>query len=231
MRPFAANLGLMFTEIENILTPEELQWLGTIARETTFVDGRISNPHNKTKNNLQIDHTSQLYQESTQLLARALLRNEEVRNFAFIKRLAPPLMCRYQPGMQYGKHPDVAFIPMPPEQPLRSDVSCTIFLADPSTYEGGALTIHLGSKPISIKGAAGSAVIYPSTTIHEVTPVTSGERLVAITFIESQIIDETKRHLLYLLNEVAALEGYNISWDNRITLEHVRHSLHRMWSN
>ncbi len=222
--------AFIFTEIENILTPAELQRLHVIAKDADFVDGRISNPHNTTKKNLQIDHTSQPYQESTQILGQALMRSEEVRNFAFIKRMAPPLICRYQPGMQYGKHPDTAYLPMAPT-PLRSDISCTIFLTEPATYEGGELTIHLGSKPVSIKGAAGSAIIYPSTTIHEVRPVTSGERLVAITFMESQIIDESKRHLLYLLNEVAALEGFNISWDNRMTLEHVRHSLHRMWSN
>ena len=97
-------------------------------------------------------------------------------------------------------------------------------------YEGGELKIHLGDKSISVKGDAGSAVMYPSTTIHEVMPVTRGERLVAITFIESQIIDEQKRDLLYTLNEVAALEGYNMSWDNRMLLQHVSASLHRMWS-
>ena len=113
---------------------------------------------------------------------------------------------------------------------IRSDISCTIFLEHPEAYEGGELTIHLGDKTVSVKGKAGSAVLYPSTTIHEVMPVTKGERLVAITFIESQIIDEHKRDLLYTLNEVAALEGYNISWDNRVQLQHVSASLHRMWS-
>ena len=222
--------AFIFTQIENILTLAELQKLRNLARDAKFVDGRISNPHNTTKNNEQIDHTGQLYQESTQILGQALMRSEEFRNFAFIKRLAPPLMCRYTPGMKYGKHPDNAFL-QTQQGPLRSDVSCTIFIADPSTYEGGELTIHLGSKPVTIKGAAGSAVVYPSTTIHEVQPVTKGERLVAITFIESQIVDETKRHLLYQLNEVAALEGLKMEWDNRVVLEHVRHSLHRMWSN
>lgn len=115
--------------------------------------------------------------------------------------------------------------------PLRSDVSCTIFISDPQTYDGGALTIHLGSKPVEIKGAAGSAVIYPSTTLHEVAPVTRGERLVAITFIESMISDERKRNLLYTLNEVSALEGFNISPENRMRLEHVRNCLNRMWSS
>ena len=164
------------------------------------------------------------------MLMTALGRNEEFRNFAFARRIAPPLICRYGPDMKYGKHPDAAFLPMQPT-PLRSDISCTIFLAEPDTYEGGELTIHLGTKPITIKGKAGSAVVYPSTTIHEVQPVKSGERLVAITFIQSQIEDEKKRHLLYLLNEVAALEGLKMDWENRVQLEHVRQSLHRMWAS
>ena len=103
-------------------------------------------------------------------------------------------------------------------------------MAEPDTYEGGELAIHLGSRTINVKGAAGSAVFYPSTTLHEVMPVTAGERLVAITFVESQIMDEHKRELLYALNEVAALEGFNISWDNRVTLQRVSAGLHRMWS-
>jgi PKHD-type hydroxylase len=189
----------------------------------------VSNPHNQTKNNLQMDHTTEAYQEATQIMGQALMRSEEVRNFAFVRRLAPPLMCRYQPGMKYGSHVDNAYLPMQPTA-MRSDISCTIFIADPSTYEGGELTIHLGSKPIKIKGKRGSAVLYPSTTIHEVMPVTSGERLVAITFIESQITNELERYLLYTLGEVAALEGLKMDWDNRVRLEHVRQSLHRMWS-
>ncbi len=106
----------------------------------------------------------------------------------------------------------------------------TIFLNDPASYQGGELVIHLGAKPVAIKGEPGSAIAYPSTTLHEVRPVTEGERLVAITFIESQIVDERLREILYTLNEVAALEGLKMEWDNRMRLEHVRHSLHRIWS-
>ena len=219
----------MFIEVPDLLTADQLERLREIASQANFADGRLSNPHSKVKQNLQIDHNDPLYEESAKTLAEAMMRNETVNNFAFISRLAPPLICRYHPDMAYGKHADAAFLPMRPV-PLRSDISSTIFLADPDTYEGGELTIHLGNKTIEVKGAAGSAILYPSTTIHEVTPVTSGERLVAITFIESQIIDEHKRYLLYTLKEVSALEGFNISWDNRVQLEHVCAALHRMWS-
>jgi len=219
----------MFLEIQNVLNAAEIARLREIAQGATFVDGRISNPHNQTKQNLQVDPRDSGAQESGRLVGLALQRNEEFARFAFPVRVATPLLCKYQPGMSYGKHPDAAFLPMQPA-PLRSDVSCTVFISDPASYEGGELTIHLGSRPIVIKGAAGAAVVYPSTTIHEVLPVRSGERIVAITFVQSQIVDEKQRDLLYTLNEVAALEGLSMQWDNRIRLEHVRHSLHRMWS-
>ena len=132
--------------------------------------------------------------------------------------------------MHYGAHTDSAFLPVG-QQPLRSDISCTIFLNEPDSYDGGELTIHQGTKQSHVKGAPGSAVFYPSTTQHEVRPVTRGERLVTITFIQSQIADERLRYLLYELNEVAALEGYNISPENRTRLEFVRQSLHRIWAS
>ena len=219
----------MFIEVPDLLNAAQVQRLRDIAAQAKFVDGRISNPNNKAKNNLQLDHTESSYQESAKLMGEALVQNESVQDFTFMQKIAPPLICRYEPDMSYGIHSDNAFVNVG-QTALRSDISCTIFIADPDTYEGGELTIHLGNQSVAVKGAAGSAVLYPSTTLHEVKPVRSGERLVAITFIESQIMDEQKRYLLYQLNEVAALEGYNISWDNRVLLQHISASLHRMWS-
>ncbi|HEY7752796.1 MAG TPA: Fe2+-dependent dioxygenase [Steroidobacteraceae bacterium] len=219
----------MFLEIASVLTPAELTRLREIARTSEFVDGRISNPQNQTKNNLQLHGQGGAAKESSLLLAHALRRSEPFRNYTFPNRFAPPLMCRYVPGMSYGRHSDAAFLSVDSAL-LRADVACTVFIAEPSAYEGGELTIHLGTQSVSVKGAAGSAVVYPSTTIHEVRPVTRGERLVAITFVESQIADERKRDLLYTLNEVVALEGLSLSWDSRVRLEQVRQSLHRMWA-
>jgi PKHD-type hydroxylase len=220
----------MILEINDVLHPAEIQRLHEISGAARFVDGRISNPHNQAKQNLQVDPGDAGFQESGQIVGQALRRNEEFARFAFPVRVATPLLCRYDPGMSYGRHPDSAFLPMQPT-PLRSDVSCTVFIADPATYEGGELCTHLGSRTMKFKGPAGSAVVYPSTTIHEVLPVRSGQRLVAITFVQSQILDEKQRELLYTLNEVAALEGLNMHWDNRVRLEYVRQSLHRMWAS
>ena len=140
-----------------------------------------------------------------------------------------PLILRYGEGMGYGAHIDAAFMAVG-QQPLRSDVSCTVFLGEPDSYTGGDLVIYLGSQEVRIRGKAGEAVFYPSTTLHEVTPVTSGERMVMITFIESQIADPARRELLFTLNEVRALEGAKLEWGNRMRLEYVAANLQRMWA-
>jgi PKHD-type hydroxylase len=220
----------MINTISGVLEPAEISKLLQLASEATFVDGRISAPNNPMKNNRQVDTASGAYAQSSAILGEALKRNAEFMSLTFAKRFAPPLLCRYETSMAYGAHPDSAYINSR-IGPLRSDVSCTIFLTDPGSYEGGALRIHLGDGQINVKLPAGDAVVYPSTTIHEVTPVTAGVRLVAITFIESQIIDEIQRNLLFILNDIAGVEGAKMEWRSRVQLEHVRHSLHRMWSS
>ena len=220
----------MFLEIDNVLTSDEVAKLRTLAAGARFVDGRISSPHSTVKDNLQIDHADGAYQASSELMFAALSRNEAFRNFAFPSLVAPPLLARYRPGMKYGLHSDSAFIQLGARQ-LRSDLSCTLFLSDPESYEGGALSVRLGTRAMQFKLPAGSAVVYPSTTLHEVVPVTAGERLVGITFIQSQISDPELRELLFELDEVAALEGANMSWENRTRLQYVRTNLRRIWSS
>jgi PKHD-type hydroxylase len=228
--PFDCNDGLaMFLQVENLLAPAEVQAIADIARQAKFIDGKLSNPHNVTKDNVIGDTNDPLARKAAQIALTALQRSEEAKNFAFPRRVAVPTLCRYEVGMKYGAHIDSAFLPVGP-QPLRSDVSCTIFIANPADYQGGELLIHLGTEVTRIKGNAGSAVFYPSTRVHQVTPISSGERLVMITFIESQIPDEMQRDLLYALREVQALEGLKMDWGNRTQLEYVVANLLRMWS-
>ncbi len=221
----------MILEIPDLLSSLELKRLQQIGAEASFVDGRISNPHNKTKNNQQIDNAAPGYQESSQLLMNALVRHEGFRDFAMPVKIAPPLLCKYDPGMAYGAHFDVASLQLKELQTvLRSDISATVFLHDPASYDGGELVLHLESRKIPIKLPAGGLVVYPSTMLHEVAKVTRGQRLVAITFIESQIIDERQRHMIYSLGEVSALEGLTMKPENRNRLDLVKHNLIRMWS-
>lgn len=219
----------MFLEIDDVLTAAEVAQLSAMAEKARFVDGRLSSPHSTVKDNLQIDHADETYAASSRLMAEALQRSEPFRNFAFPSLMAPPLLARYEPGMKYGVHSDSAMIQLGARQ-LRSDISCTIFLSAPETYEGGALAVHLGGRRVEFKLKPGAAVVYPSTTLHEVTPVTKGKRLVGITFVESQIPDGALRELLYDLDEVAATEGLAMSPEGRVRLQHVRTNLRRMWS-
>lgn len=221
----------MFLEIPSLLNDPEIARLRQLSQELNFVEGRASNPANTQKNNLQAsgDPGDPRYGESSQIVGAALMRSEQFRGFAFPKRMAPPLLARYEPGMKYGPHADAARVNTSLGM-LRSDVSVTVFLNDPATYEGGELTVHLGTRPVSFKGQPGDAIVYPSTTLHEVRPVTAGQRLVSITFVESFISDEFLRTQLYELNEVAALEGLKMSWEGRIRLEVVRQNLERLWS-
>jgi PKHD-type hydroxylase len=210
-----------------LLSTAEVSECRKIAASTQFVDGRITNPHNKSKNNQQL-HDAGAYQKSSQLLLQAFARSEEFREFAFPAMIAPPLITRYQPGMHYGAHADAAFIQLPGAS-IRSDLSCTIFLNDPKDYDGGSLHIRIGDAELRFKLQPGEAIIYPSDTLHEVEPVTKGERLVAITFIQSRIPDPFRRHMLYELNEVAALEGLKMSQENFSRLQLVQATVLRYW--
>jgi PKHD-type hydroxylase len=219
----------MFLLVKDVLTPAEVDQIAQIAREIRFVDGRASNPHNTAKNNLQMDPSQPEAQKASQLAGQAIARNEEIKNFAFWRRIASPLLSRYEVGMTYGAHADAAYLPLP-NGPMRSDVSATLFIGEPSTYEGGELVIHLGSESIKVKGEPGSMILYPSTTLHEVAPVTAGQRVSMFTFMESAIPNQMHRELLHAVNEVAALEGFNMKWENRMRLQFVSASLQRLWA-
>jgi PKHD-type hydroxylase len=218
----------MFLEIPDLLTPDEVRAVLDIVAKAPFVDGRVSNPANTAKKNLQL-HDNDAYGRSSKILVEALYRHPDFVGFAFPKTAAPPMVTRYEPGMQYGPHSDSAFIALGQRQ-IRTDLSATIFLADPASYDGGELSVQLGTRRLDFKGAAGSAIVYPSTTMHEVKPVTRGVRIAAITFIESEVADPVQRDALYELNEVAALEGLNMRPENYVRLLRVQALVKRMWA-
>jgi PKHD-type hydroxylase len=212
-----------------ILTEAEVAECRRIAASAPFIDGKVTNPHNTAKQNEQL-HDPTAYQKSSELLKQALARSPEFAEFAFPVALAPPMMTRYKPGMKYGAHADAAFIQLPGAT-IRSDLSCTIFLNDPKDYEGGELHLRLGDAQLTFKLKPGEAIIYPSDSLHQVVPVTKGERLVAITFIQSRIQDPFRRNMLYELNEVAALEGLKMDSDSFMRLQLVQQNLLRYWSD
>jgi PKHD-type hydroxylase len=215
--------------ILDILSADEVAQCRRIAAQSAFVDGKITNPHSKAKNNQQL-HDPGAHDASARLIMKAMLGVPEFSEFAFPAQIAPPLITRYQPGMNYGAHADAAYLHLP-HGVVRSDISCTIFLNDPASYEGGALHVRLGDADLRFKLQPGQAILYPSDTLHQVEPVTSGERLVAITFIQSRIPDPFRRNLLFELNEVAALEGGSMAHENFSRLQLVQMNLLRYWGD
>ncbi len=216
----------MFKQLK-ILDQNQVNEVKKIAAGAQFVDGKISNPHSKVKNNLQL-HDLEAYDKTSKILHDALMSNPEFTDFAFPEKIAPPLVTRYKPGMHYGLHADSAIIPLP-DGPIRSDISCTIFLNGPNDSKGGALHVTQGEAGMRFKGLQGTAIVYPSHTLHEVEPISEGERMVAITFIQSRIRDVMKRNLMYELNEVAALEGLNMRDENYTRMQALQYNLMRMW--
>lgn len=220
----------MIRHIRNVLRGEEIERLRALAAQSRFVDGRATNPDNPVKNNQQIPQNDPAAGEPGVILRDALMRHPELRPFAYPKQMARPTLARYEPGMNYGWHVDEALFPSTP--PMRSDLSCTVWLSDPASYEGGELVIELGEQKLSFKGAAGDAVLYPSTTIHQVTPVTRGQRLVGITWIQSWLAEAHKRELLLQIDELRVLE-HAARKDVRalVLLESLRTNLFRLWSD
>jgi PKHD-type hydroxylase len=211
-----------------LLSPDQIAELRAIAESHQFVDGRITNPHSKVKNNLQLHH-GEAQARVAEVIRTALLANEDFRHSVYPKAIAPAMLSRYDPGMNYGLHADTPLMQLP-RGLIRADVSCTVFLNDPDSYDGGALRIQLGSGSMTFKEPAGTAIVYPSTTLHEVEPVTRGNRLVALTFIQSFVSDPQKRDMLYELHEVTALEGLKMDFHNFTRLQAVLSNLLRRWS-
>ena len=220
----------MIRHIRNVLRPEEVAHLVELAKSVRFVDGRATNPDSTIKLNQQVPQNDPGAAEPGLLIRDALFRHPAVRAFALPKQMARPTMARYEPGMTYGWHVDEALFPSNP--PMRSDLSCTVWLTAPQSYDGGELTIQLGEQLLSWKGDAGDAILYPSTTIHQVAPVTRGVRLVGITWIQSWVADAHERELLLQLDEARSLELASRK-DPRMTvlLESLRTNLFRKWSD
>lgn len=215
----------MFHSID-FLVPGEIDALMKLSETLVFEDGRATNPDYSAKNNLQAKRDAG-YQQAAQIFQQAIMRNEFFRDYTYARNVAPPLMTKYEKGMEYGEHVDQPVIRLNP--PLRSDVSMTIFISDPDTYEGGELIIRVADKELKIKEPAGKAIIYPSTFYHRVAPVTKGVRVVAITFIESAVRDMAQREILVELQEFIHDNAEKLGPDEHSRLEYVRANLMRMW--
>lgn len=216
--------------VRGVLGPSEVSDLRDSLGAARFVDGRVSagGVAAEQKQVLQLDRSDSGQRGPGELVAKALLRHPQVQAFALPRSIRHPTINRYDAGMFYGPHLDAPI--MYGGVVTRADLSVTVFLSEPSAYAGGELMIGEGAAAVSVKAAAGDAVLYPSGAIHQVSAVTSGTRLVAVTWIESLIRDPEQRSLLYALGEsIAAAEREAASSATLLRLRACHQNLLRMW--
>ncbi|WP_455217556.1 Fe2+-dependent dioxygenase [Kaarinaea lacus] len=192
----------MLIEIPNVLNADKLANIRTMLEKVEFIDGKHSagQAAQRVKNNEEMKQGTQQAEYLDHLLMGSLAENESFRSAALPYRVAQPVFARYSPGMQYGDHVDDPIMGSGPEK-FRTDVSVTVFLNEPEEYEGGELIINTTYGEKSVKLPAGSAVVYPSASVHRVNEVTQGERLAAIVWLQSMVRDPSQRELLYQLDQ------------------------------
>ncbi|NEP57972.1 MAG: Fe2+-dependent dioxygenase [Symploca sp. SIO2G7] len=192
----------MILSIAKVLTPEELNLITERLDATDFIDGKTTAGwHAKiVKHNTQLTNKATYAQDLKDLVKKALWRNQLFQIAAQPKVIHSMLFSRYEAGMSYGSHVDNAL--MGNQNKLRSDVSLTVFLSAPSTYGGGELVLEGMEREQAIKLEAGDAIVYPSSFLHRVEPVTEGVRLVAVAWVQSIVRDPQERDILFDLETV-----------------------------
>jgi len=220
----------MLVTIHNVLSSEELNTIQQLLKNARFNDGRLSAglTARKVKNNEELPADDQLHQQLNNIVMNRLFQHPVFQSFAFPLKVATPFYARYTRGMTYGFHVDDPIMG-PMNGRYRTDVSTTVFLND--DYEGGELAIKTSYGEQRIRLNAGDAVVYPSTSWHQVDEVTRGERLVAVIWAQSMVKDPQKRELLYELGQAR-----NILIDERAKSDETAHvsnvyaNLVRRWS-
>jgi len=222
----------MIVCIPDVLTAEEVKKLRDEAAALPFVPGAetAGGRARRVKNNEQVSQKADERKALHEIVITALSRNKEFNRAAIPKRIRPPLISRYRQGMAYGKHVDNALMG-PKSARERSDLSITVFISDINEYEGGELVIHSPFGVQEVKLPSGSVVVYPSSTLHEVVEVTRGERLVAVTWVQSYVRDDHQREILAHLAQVKDRMNDIAPNDEETDLVHHTYAnLLRMWA-
>ena len=220
-----------FLHIPSLLTEDEIKTIEELTANATFVDGKItaSMAAKDVKNNLQMQADDTALQDLQAILNGALQQSPLFNVAALPKTVYPFVISKYSSGKYYGWHVDSPIMGNPP---IRTDLAMTIFLSDPATYEGGELMIQQGGNVSNFKPAKGDAILYPCQFLHCVNEIKSGERLAAVTWIQSNVKNPEQRQLLYQLNQVHASLYQQAPHAGETNLLLQTHSnLFRMWAD
>lgn len=229
----------MLLHIPGVLDRDQVARCRAMLAGAEWVDGRqtVGAQGAQVKRNQQLAEDSPLRRELGDIVLAALARNPLYFAAALPLRTLPPRFNRYEGGGEYGFHVDGAVMALPPVpgQPsghLRSDVSCTLFLCEPEEYDGGGLIIDDTYGEHEVKLPAGDLIVYPSSSLHRVAPVTRGARLAAFFWVQSMVRDDEQRQQLFKLDtSIQALTQSGADREALLQLTGIYHNLLRRWAD
>jgi PKHD-type hydroxylase len=225
----------MLLQIPDILDAEQVAQARRMLGEAQWVDGRVTAGHqsSRAKDNLQMREDDPIARQLGDQIIAALQRNSLFISAALPLRVFPPLFNCYRSGQSFGNHVDNAIRQVPGTSVrVRTDLSATLFLAEPEEYDGGELVVEDTYGVHSVKLPAGHMVLYPASSLHNVQPVTRGARVASFFWIQSMVRDDADRTLLFDLD--TAIQRLTVDLPNHpaaVQLTAVYHNLLRRWAD
>jgi PKHD-type hydroxylase len=220
--------------IPDVLTPEQVAQARQILDRAEWVDGRVTAGHqsSRAKDNMQIPEDHPAARTVGDMILNALGQNALFISAALPQRVFPPLFNRYTGGQSFGVHVDNAIRQVTgTAHRIRTDLSATLFLAQPDEYDGGELVVEDTYGTHSVKLAAGHMILYPSTSLHHVRPVTRGARISSFFWIQSMIREDAERTLLFDLDAAIQRVNKQLPSDaSSVQLTGIYHNLVRRWA-
>lgn len=224
----------MMLHIPGVLSPAEVREFRRELDAADWSDGRatVGEQGARVKRNLQLDPALPVAQALSQRLLARLRGHPQFFSATLPLRILPPLFNRYAGGGEYGLHVDGSVMSQrDTQQPLRSDVSSTLFLCDPDEYEGGELIVKDTYGEHEARLPAGDLLVYPSTSLHQVLPVTRGARVCAFFWVQSMVREDARRAQLYELDQtIQALRSRLGEAPECVALTGHYHNLLRLWA-
>lgn len=224
----------MLLHIADVLNGEELSRVRRLLESADWTDGRetVGSQGAQVKRNQQLPEASPLKAELGKAVLAALGRNTLFFAAALPLKILPPRFNRYAGGGEYGFHVDGSVMRLGDGgAQLRSDISCTLFLNAPDEYDGGELVISDTYGEHAAKLPAGDLILYPSSSLHKVTPVTRGTRLASFFWVQSMVRDEAQRRLLFEMDaSIETLRRASADAASVLRLSGVYHNLLRLWA-
>jgi PKHD-type hydroxylase len=225
----------MLLHIPNVLNAEELKSIQKILHEANWVDGKVTagTQSEQVKNNLQLSEDSEVAESARKIVLKALSQNALFFSAVLPKKIYPPLFNQYRGGMNFGNHIDNAVrTHAATGNHVRTDVSSTLFLSEPDSYEGGELVVEDTYGQQMVKLPAGDMVVYPGTSLHHVRPVTQGARIASFFWTQSMIRDDAQRTLLFDMDAaISTLRQQHGDSAAVVRLTGNYHNLIRMWAD